>query len=194
MVELPENSFQPANRQEWREWLRKNHQKSTGVWVIFFKKASSKVNLVYSEMVEEALCFGWIDSHPRKLDAERSSLWFTPRKKGSKWSALNKKRVQKLLEHNLLEAAGKASIERAKKDGTWSALDSVEALEVPEDLKAALEALPPAATHFSQFPRSVKKAILEWILNAKRPETRSKRVIETAQLAQRNERANQWRK
>lgn len=189
----PANSVHPKTRAEWRAWLQKHHAREEGVWLVTFKKATGQPRVEYDEAVEEALCFGWVDSKPAKLDAERSMLWFAPRKAGSNWSKSNKERVGRLTEAGLMAAAGLAKVEAAKKDGSWSALDAVEALVVPADLAAALAALPPAATYFDAFPRSVKRAILEWIGNAKKPETRAKRIEETARLAAENKRANQWR-
>lgn len=193
MAEPPPNSFHPLTRQEWRDWLSENHPRSEGVWLITYKKASGKADLAYDEAVEEALCFGWIDSKPGKLDEERSMLWVAPRKPGSNWSRSNKERVERLLAAGLMAPAGLEKVEAAKADGSWNALDAVEALEIPPDLAEALAAYPNAARHFEAFPRSVKRGILEWILNAKKPETRARRIEETARLADENIRANQWR-
>ena len=144
-------------------------------------------------MVEEALCFGWIDSKPNKLDDERSMLWFAPRKAGTGWSKINQERVERMVTAGRMAPAGLVRVEAAKQDGSWYALDAVEALEVPQDLRAALAANEMAQRNFVAFPRSVKRGILEWIANAKKPETRAKRVEETARLAAENIRANQWR-
>jgi len=193
MPKAPPNSTHPKTRAEWRQWLADNHSRAEGVWLISYKKATGKPRFEYSEAVEEALCFGWIDSKPNKLDDERSMLWFAPRKNGAGWSKPNKERVEKMLTAGLRAPAVLAKVEAAKKDGSWAALDAVEALEIPPDLAKALKASKAAQTNFEAFPRSVKRGILEWILNAKRPETRAKRVEETARLAEKNIRANQWR-
>lgn len=193
MNKVPANAIHPLTRAEWRAWLEQNHTRTEGIWLISYKKATGKLRFEYEEAVEEALCFGWIDSKGNKLDDERSLLWFAPRKAGTGWSKINKDRVAKLLAANLIAPAGLAKIEAAYQDGSWSALDRVEALEIPPDLAAALAATPPAADYFAAFPRSVKRGILEWINNAKRPETRAKRITETATLAATNKRANQWR-
>lgn len=161
--------------------------------MITFKKATGKPRVEYNEAVEEALCFGWVDSKPNKLDDERSMLWFAPRKGGSGWSKPNKERVMRMISAGLMMPAGLAKIEAAKRDGTWTMLDAVEALEIPDDLAKALKAFKSAAK-FEAFPRSVKRGILEWILQAKKAETRAKRIEETARLAAENVRANQWRK
>lgn len=194
MPEPPPNSVHPATREDWRAWLQTHHARPDGVWLISWKKAAGRPQFDYDAAVEEALCFGWVDSKPAKLDDLRTMLWFAPRKPGTGWSKPNKERVEWLTAAGLMTPAGQAKVDAAKADGSWSKLDGVEALEVPTDLAKALAGLPPAAEHFAAFPRSVKRGILEWILQAKRPETRAKRVAETARLAQQNERANQWRK
>ncbi len=181
-----------TSRAALRAWLEAHHGRSESVWLVTYKKAASDRHVPYDAIVEEALCFGWVDSLPRRLDAERSMLLLSPRKPGSAWSAANKARVEALGAAGLLAAPGLAKIEAAKADGAWTRLDGVERLEVPDDLAAALAALPPAADRFAAFPRSTRRGILEWILQAKRPETRAKRVEETARLAAENLRANQF--
>lgn len=193
MIQPPPNSVQVNSRAEWRKWLKKNHTQKEGVWVVTFKKTSGKTHVTYDEIVEEALCFGWIDSKGNKLDEERSMLWCAPRKARSNWSRPNKLRVEKLIAAGLMQPAGLEKIKIARKTGTWTALDKVENLEIPPDLAQALAANQHARQYFDAFPRSVKRGILEWILNAKKPETRARRVIETAELAAKNIRANQWR-
>ena len=183
----------PESRAAWRAWLRRHAARGEGVWVVTWKKATGKPRPEYADIVEEALCFGWIDSRPNALDAERSMLWLAPRKPKTGWSKANKARVDRLIAAGRMAAPGLAVVEAAKRDGSWAALDAVEALAVPPDLAAALRARPPAAAHFEAFPRSVKRSILEWIAGARRPDTRARRVEETATLAARNERANQWR-
>lgn len=193
MVEVPENSIHSQSRAEWRLWLQQNHTRPQGVWLIGYKKETGKPRIAYDEAVEEALCFGWIDSKPNKLDEERSMLWFAPRKAGTGWSKLNKERVERLIASGLMMPSGLAKVEAAKQDGSWNALDAIEALEIPPDLSQALFAYPLAQQNFEAFPRSAKRGILEWIASAKKPETRAKRVAETARLASENLRANQWR-
>lgn len=181
------------SRAAWRRWLSAHHARSSGIWLVTWRKDSGGPYLAYDAIVEEALCFGWIDSKANKLDEARSMLWLAPRKAKTGWSKPNKIRVERLLANGQMAAAGLAVVEAAKRDGSWHALDAVEALEIPPDLAAALHAHPPAAECFEAFPRSVKRGILEWIGNAKRSETRAARVEQTAQLAAKNERANQWR-
>jgi uncharacterized protein YdeI (YjbR/CyaY-like superfamily) len=193
MTHPPSNSFHPATPADWRAWLVANHTRAEGVWLITYKKAAGKPTLSYEESVEEALCFGWIDSIARKLDEERSMLYFAPRKAGSGWSRPNKTRIERLMADGRMAPAGLAKIETAKADGSWTLLDAVENLEVPDDLAAEFAHYPDARANFDAFPRSARRGILEWIVQAKRPETRAKRVAETARLAQENVRANQWR-
>ena len=193
MAKPPDNSVHPKSRQEWRLWLEKNHGRAEGIWLISYKKATGKPRFEYAGAVEEALCFGWVDSKPSKLDEERSMLWFAPRKRGTGWSKPNKERVEKLIKTGQMHPAGLAKVEAAKQDGSWTALDAVEALEIPADLERALAVNPVAREYFEAFPRSVKRGILEWIVNAKRPVTRAKRIDETVTQAAKNIRANQWR-
>jgi len=193
VAKLPPNAVHPLSRSEWRDWLLEYHVRAQGVWLVSFKKGTARPRLEYDESVEEALCFGWIDSKPSKLDAERSMLWFAPRKPSTGWSKRNKERVERLLRAGLMYPAGLAKIEQARADGSWSSLDAIEELQVPSDLIEALAAYPLAEQHFMAFPRSVKRGILEWIQTAKKPETRGARIMETARLASENRRANQWR-
>ncbi|MEW6086158.1 MAG: YdeI/OmpD-associated family protein [Chloroflexota bacterium] len=190
---LPTNTTHPKSRAAWRTWLEKNHSRAEGVWMISYKKATGKPFVGYEESVEEALCFGWVDSKGNKLDDERSMLWFAPRKKGSGWAKTNKQRVERLIQAGLMTPVGLAKVEAAKKDGSWNALDAVEALEIPLDLAKALSKNKTAKKYYDQFPRSVKRGILEWISSAKKPETRAARIEDTVAKAAKNIRANQWR-
>ncbi len=191
-MDAPDNSVHPKSRAAWRSWLARNHRREAGIWLIAYKKATGLPRFEYDDAVEEALCFGWVDSKPRKLDAKRSMLWFAPRKAGSGWSRPNKLRVERLLAAGLMAPSGLEKVDAARRDGSWTLLDSVEALEIPFDLATALAASPPARERFDAFPRSVKRGILEWISTAKKPETRQRRIEETARLASSNLRAQQW--
>lgn len=184
--------FYPPDRAVWRQWLMENHVNSRGVWLIFFKKDSGKSRVSYDEAVEEALCFGWIDSLPNKIDEQSYKQLFSPRKPKRNWSKLNKERVEKLTAAGLLHPAGLAKIEWAKQNGTWDALNEVEQLIVPADMQKALDNNPTALGYWENFSRSVRRGILEWILNAKREETRAKRIEETVRLAAQNIKANQY--
>jgi uncharacterized protein YdeI (YjbR/CyaY-like superfamily) len=177
---------------EWRAWLEANHTTSSGLFVISWKKAAGRPAMTYEQSVEQALCFGWVDSRPAKLDDERTMLWFTPRKAGSGWARPNKERIERLTAAGLMHESGLAVVNQAKLDGSWEKLDAVERLEVPDDLAAALAEFDGARAIWDEFPRSVRRGILEWITQAKTAPTREKRVRETAEKASRGERANQW--
>jgi uncharacterized protein YdeI (YjbR/CyaY-like superfamily) len=156
---------------------------------VTWRPRSGRVGLDYEAAVEEALCFGWVDSTAGRVDDDRGKLYFAPRKPRSGWAATNKARLERLIAEGRMAPAGLAAIERAKANGSWTMLDSVERLEVPDDLAAALDARPPAAATFAAFPASARKAALTWVAQAQRPETRAARVRGIAEAAARNERA-----
>jgi uncharacterized protein YdeI (YjbR/CyaY-like superfamily) len=183
----------PETRAQWRSWLAEHHATSDGVWLVQWRRQSGRSGPTYEEVVQEALCFGWIDSKAAKLDDDRTMMWVSPRKRGSGWARSNKLRIERLLADGLMAEAGLARIEEAKQDGSWTKLDAVEDLVVPDDLAAAFAENPGAREHWDGFPRSVRRAALEWIVQAKRPETRARRITETARLAARGERPGQWR-
>ena len=187
------DQVQVESREQWRGWLGQHARTSRGVWVVTWRAGSGRPRVPYDDLVEEALCVGWVDSLPRTLDEERTQLLMTARKPGSGWSRPNKQRVARLREQGLMLAPGEAVVAAAEVDGSWTALDDVEDLVEPPDLSAALDADPEARRHWDAFPRSARRGILEWVQGAKKPETRAKRVVETAQQAARGERANQWR-
>lgn len=193
MSTAPAPSIHPLSRDEWRDWLQANHTRTTGVWLVSYKKSTGKPRFDYGDAVEEALCFGWVDSKPNKLDSERTLLWFAPRRPGTGWSRPNKLRIERMLKAGLMADAGLRKVEQAITDGSWTKLDAVEDLTIPDDLCQELAKYPHAAHNFEAFPRSTKRGILEWVVNAKTPRTRAKRIEETARLASKNERANQWR-
>ncbi len=182
--------FHPLKREDWRNWLSENHDKLEGIWFVFFKKDTGKPRVDYDEAVEEALCFGWIDSVGRKFDKERSKLLFTPRKPKSIWSKPNKKRVAKLIKNGLMTEIGLAKIERAKKDGSWNALDASDNLEIQEGLAKAFNQNKRAKENFENFTDAVKRNILYWIYSAKRSETRAKRISKTISMAEKDLRVN----
>jgi uncharacterized protein YdeI (YjbR/CyaY-like superfamily) len=176
--------------------LQRHHADSTGCWAVTVRKSDLAPGEVYvspQDLNEENLCFGWIDSKPARVDDRHTGLLCTPRKPGSGWSLVNKTRLERLLADGQVAPAGLAAIERAKADGSWDKLTTVDALEVPDDLAAALAGVGEARANFDAFPPSARRGILEWIGQAKTDATRSKRVIETAELAAQNIRANQWR-
>ena len=174
-------------------WLEVNHASSPGLWAVTHKKASNKPAPTYDEIVRTVLCFGWVDSISGKVDELRSKLYVSPRKPNSAWSQSNKLRVEELIAHGLMRPEGLAKIELAKANGTWTLIDSAQNAEVPDDLSDAFDANAGSRENFEAFPKGVRKQILEWITQAKTPETRAKRIAETATLAAQNIRANQWR-
>jgi uncharacterized protein YdeI (YjbR/CyaY-like superfamily) len=165
-----------TDREEWRRWLAANHTVAPGVWLVTFKPSTGKPRPTYDEVVEEALCFGWIDSVAGTVDDERTMLLITPRKRGSPWSKLNKARIEQLIANGLMTAAGLAKIEAAKADGSWTLYDAIEALEVPPDLSEALDRDPAARRGFDAFSPSNKKQVLWWVASAKRGATRADRI------------------
>lgn len=172
------------DRHALRTWLVAHHGTHSAIWLVYDKKTAGVARaLTYDDIVEEALCFGWIDSVTGSVDARRGKLYFSPRKKGSGWSALNKRRIEKLVAGGLMHAAGQAKIDAAKADGSWAALDAIEALEMPADLRAALKARPGALENFEAATRGVRKQYLARVLSAKRPETRAARIAEVVELA-----------
>jgi uncharacterized protein YdeI (YjbR/CyaY-like superfamily) len=177
------------DRATWRAWLEVNHATAGGAWLVTWRPRSGRAGLDYEAAVEEALCFGWVDSTGGQFDDERSKLYFAARKPRSVWAASNKARVKRLIREGRMAPAGLAAIERAKANGSWAILDAAERLEIPDDLRAALAARPPAAAHFGAFPPSARKMLLGWIAVARRPETRAARIAEVAEAAERNERA-----
>ena len=175
-----------GTRKQWRAWLKKNHDVYQAIWLVSYKTATGKPRLDYGDLVDEALCFGWIDSTVRVLDDERSMNYVSRRKRGSIWSRSNKQRVERLIATGLMTPAGQALIDAAKADGSWDVYDVVEDLVVPPDLAAALKKDKVAAKNFAAFAPTAKKPILWWVYQAKKPETRAQRVAEVVRLAQDN--------
>ena len=173
-------------------WLEKNAEQSPGLWVVTGKKSSGIPAPTYDEIVRAVLCFGWIDSVPGKVDEKKTKLYVSPRKKGSAWSNSNKIRIQELEKQGALRSAGKAAVAEAQASGTWNKIDAAHNLEIPDDLATAFAQHPSSKENFDAFPPSTRKAILEWIIQAKTDPTRAKRITETASLAAQNIRANQW--
>jgi len=180
LADLP--FIEPANREEWRSWLQEHHA-SSGVWLAVGKKGGRVTTLTYDEAVEEALCFGWIDSTVNRLDDDRFRQLFTPRKPNSSWAPSNKARVARLIAEGRMTPAGMVVVEAAKRDGSWDLLEDVENLVMPEDLLAALAATPGASAGFATLPESQRKMALYWIQTAKRAETRTNRIDRTVQAS-----------
>jgi uncharacterized protein YdeI (YjbR/CyaY-like superfamily) len=176
-----------------RGWLVANHGQKDGVWLVTYKKAAGDRYLPYPDIVQECLCFGWVDSLPRKKDDLRSMLYISPRKPGSNWSRVNKDHVKALTQAGLMTPAGQVVIDRAKADGSWTALDDVENGVIPPDLAAAFAAHPGALDQWLAFPKSVRRGVLEILLNTRRPATRAAKIDTIATLTARGERPFQWR-
>ncbi|MEL6881846.1 MAG: YdeI/OmpD-associated family protein [Cyanobacteria bacterium J06607_10] len=175
-----------TSRQDLRVWLSEHHEQSESIWLVTYKKHMGDKYVSYDALVEEALCFGWIDSLPRKLDSDRTQLLLSPRKPKSVWSKLNKARVDHLLKAGLITPAGQTKIDIAKANGMWTFLDDVEALIIPEDLAEGFSKTPIAKKNFEAFSDSAKKGILQWIKMAKKPDTRQQRIEKTVALAEEN--------
>jgi uncharacterized protein YdeI (YjbR/CyaY-like superfamily) len=173
-------SVHPKTTAEWRRWLRENHDREQGVWLVTFKAATGKARITYEASIPDALCYGWIDSVNRPLDEERNALLFTPRRVGSGWSRTNKERIARLIKEGRMRPAGLAKIAAAKRDGSWTLLDSVEALEVPSDLRKALGAA--GLRKFEALTPGRKKEHLRTLVTAKRTETRAKRIAEIVRI------------
>ena len=177
-----------GDRAAWRAWLAENHAEAKGVWVVRARRQAD-AELDYDALVEEALCFGWVDGRMQPIDDEETMQLVTPRRPGSAWATSNKERVARLEQGGALDESGRRVVAAAKADGSWARYDSAEALEIPDDLAAALAANAPAALHFAAFTDAAKRSILRWLIDAKRAETRAKRVGETVRLAAKNEKA-----
>jgi uncharacterized protein YdeI (YjbR/CyaY-like superfamily) len=172
--------FYPTNQMAWRNWLEENHQSKQAVWVVFYRQSSEKPSITWSDAVDEALCFGWIDSKKIKIDHETSHQYFSKRKPKSTWSKVNKVKISQLLEANKMAEAGLQIIEIAKENGSWTLLDEVEALIIPDDLARELEKYPSARINFENHSKTTKKMLLQWIVLAKTATTREKRISEIA--------------
>lgn len=177
------NTFYPESRSHWREWLKKNHDSQEFVWLICYKMKANVPTISWSDAVDEALCFGWIDSTRKTIDHERFIQFFTRRKPSSTWSKINKEKVERLEAQGLMAEAGRKCIEIAKQNGSWTILDTVEALIVPDDLEAEFAKHPGAKEYYESLSKSVRKMILHRVVMAKRPETRRQRIEEIAEHA-----------
>ena len=169
----------------WRAWLESNHADTGGVWLVLYKKGAGTPAMGYDESVEEALCFGWVDSRKKSLDDRRYALLFTPRNPRSPWSRSNKERAERLVRNGRMAQAGRLIVEQAKQNGAWTVYDPIEDLVVPQDLAAALAA-EEAERNFAAMTVGVKKRVLWWIASAARPDTRARRIARTAEAVARN--------
>ena len=176
-----------TNRDDWRAWLRENHDTEKEVWLIYYKKHTSKPRIPYDDAVEEALCFGWIDSIVKKIDAEKFTRKFTPRKSKSKWSEANKKRARKMIKEGKMTKAGLAKINEAKNNGEWLKAAPVRReLVIPPYIKEALSMNKKALDYFDSLANGYKRQLVGWITSAKREETRKRRLAEAISLLEQN--------
>jgi uncharacterized protein YdeI (YjbR/CyaY-like superfamily) len=169
--------------EQWRQWLAEHHLTERSVWLMTWRTSTGRPAPPYENLIEEALRVGWVDSTAKKLDDERSMLYFARRRPGSGWARSNKARVARLEAEGAMLPAGQAVVDMARADGSWALLDDVEDLVVPGDLSDAFGRHPGAREHWDVFTPSVRKQILWWIVQAKRPATRAARVEQTALLA-----------
>lgn len=179
---------EPATVEEWSAWLAEHHTQPTGVWLVSGRRAAERA-FSYEESVLEALRYGWVDSTVKGLDADRTMMWFAPRRPGSMWTRINKGRVARLEEAGLMEPAGAAAVAVAKETGMWTLMDAVEDRVVPDDLAAAFDRHPGSQQHWESWSASAQKLILTWIVLARKPETRAARIETTAERAARGEKA-----
>lgn len=183
MMEKEVETFYPPNRQAWREWLKQNHDIKQFIWVVMYRKDSGIPSITWSDAVEDALCFGWIDSTKRPVDHEKSIQYFCRRKPNSTWSKINKAKVERLISDGLMTKAGLDSIEVAKQNGSWNILNDVEDLIIPKDLQKAFKKHKGLEAYYTNLSRSAKKMALHRLVMAKLPETREKRINEMIALA-----------
>ena len=176
------------NREEWRNWLLNNFDSKPEIWLIYYKKHTSKPRIPYNDAVEEALCFGWIDSIIKRVDKKIYVQKYTPRKARSIWSDLNKKRAEKMIKTGLMTSAGLIKIGEAKKNGRWEeAYTSKKKVEVPQDLKETLLANKEAINNFRNFAKSYQNMYINYINMAKKEETRIRRIRKVVEMAEKNQ-------
>jgi uncharacterized protein YdeI (YjbR/CyaY-like superfamily) len=186
MIKKEIETYCPKSQTEWRQWLEKNHQSKQSVWLIYYTKKSTIPSLSWSEAVDEALCFGWIDSTRKTIDEFSFMQFFSKRKPKSNWSKINKEKVQQLIDNGKMTKVGYESIDTAKQNGYWTILDEVEELIIPKDLEIAFEKHKDSKDYFLSLSKSTRKIILSWIVLAKQQETRQKRIDEVAESAEQN--------
>ena len=176
-------TYAPKSPAEWRQWLLENHLSKSSVWLVLYKKSSDKHNMAWSEAVDEALCFGWVDGRRRPMDGERFLQFFCRRKPNSTWSKINKDKVADLVTRMRMMPAGFDCINIAKQNGSWNILDDVENLVLPDDLRLALEQQTGALEYYMLLSPSVKKLILQWVKLCKTDLTRKGRITEIVNAA-----------
>ncbi|MEN5196195.1 YdeI/OmpD-associated family protein [Sphingobacterium faecium] len=186
MLNREVETYCPQSRSDWRQWLEKNHQSKQSIWLVYYTKKSNIPSISWSEAVDEALCYGWIDSTKKTINDFSYLQFFSKRKPKSNWSKINKEKVQQLIENGLMTEAGFDSIETAKQNGSWNMLDEVEELIIPNDLEIAFKKHKGSKVYFLSLSRSARKIILGWIVFAKKQETRQKRIEEVVKSAEQN--------
>jgi uncharacterized protein YdeI (YjbR/CyaY-like superfamily) len=172
---LPQIRF--ASPAEWEEWLEHNHNVAEGVWIKMAKKDADIESVRYPEVLESALCFGWIDARREALDERHFLQRFTPRRQRSRWSRINRDKAEQLIADGRMRAAGLAEVERAKADGRWqAAYEGQKRSTVPDDLQRELDARPKAKAFFAELSSQNRYAIIYRLNDAKKPETRARRL------------------
>ena len=169
--------------ENWRDWLAENHATKYGVWLVSYKKKTNVNSVNWSDAVDEALCFGWIDSIRKTVDENSYKQFFTQRKKNSGWSKINKDKIERLISEGKMSKAGYSAIEIAKANGSWNLLDEVEEMIIPVELMNAFNSFPGSLDYFNGLSKSIRKMMLHWVASAKRVETKEKRVMEIAERA-----------
>lgn len=185
-------TISPKSREEWRQWLLENHKSEQAVWLLAYKKSSNEATITWSVMVDEALCFGWIDGMRKSISKDSFAQFLCKRKTKSGWSKINKEKTERLIAEGLMTEAGLKSIEIAKQNGSWTLLDEVEELTIPEDLDSAFTVNAGSKEFFLSLSKSVRKMMLQWVTFAKRKETRQKRISEIAELASMKQKPKQF--
>jgi uncharacterized protein YdeI (YjbR/CyaY-like superfamily) len=193
MQEKDLETFCPTSQQDWRRWLKRNHRTKQSIWLVYYKKKTNLPTVTYSGAVDEALCFGWIDSTKRPIDEDSFMQFFCKRKPKSGWSKVNKEKVERLVADGLMTKAGLDSIETAKQNGSWTTFDDVEELVIPKDLAKGFKGQRGSKEYFLSLSKSARKSILYWLVLAKRPETRQNRINEIAELAAQKLKPKQFR-
>lgn len=192
MLNKEVETYCPRSRTDWRQWLEKNHQSKQSVWLVYYTKKSNLPSISWSEAVDEALCFGWIDSTKKTIDDSSFMQFFSKRKPKSNWSKINKEKIQQLIDSKKMTKAGCESVEIAKQNGSWTILDEVEKLIIPNDLEIAFKKHKGSKDYFLSLSKSTRKIILGWIVHAKRQETRQKRIDEVVESAGQNKKPKQF--
>ena len=193
MQKIDIETFCPTSQQQWRQWLQENHRSKQAVWLVCYKKKANIPTVIWSDAVDEAICFGWIDSKRITIDDDKFMQFFSQRKSNGTWSKVNKEKIKHLIDNGLMEKAGFDSIEKAIQNGSWTILDEVEELIIPKSLEEEFNKKTGSKEFFMSLSKSVRKSILQWIVLAKQSETRRKRINEIAEMASQNLKPKQFR-